>query len=63
LKAVGLVQASTTKPRCYEALDPAAFIAGVKALLESAPALELAATADAPVGRKKLTLKSKPKKA
>ena len=61
LKAVGLVQVSTTNPRCYEALDPAAFIAGVKALLESAPAL--AAMADAPVGRKKLTLKSKPKKA
>lgn len=63
LKAVGLVQVSTTNPRCYEALDPAAFIAGVKALLESAPAPELAATADAPSTRKKLTLKSKPKKA
>lgn len=63
LKAVGLVQVSTTNPRCYEALDPAAFIAGVKTLMESAPALELAATADAPLTRKKLTLKNKPKKA
>jgi hypothetical protein len=61
LKAVGLVQVSTTNPRCYEALDPAVFLAGVKVLLESAPAL--AATADAPVGRKKLTLKGKSKKA
>ena len=57
LKAVGLVQVSTTNPRCYEALDPAVFIAGVKTLMESAP--ELAA----PPKPKTLTLKGKPKKA
>src|SRR5450759_1950110 len=57
LKAVGLVQVSTTNPRCYEALDPAVFIAGVKTLMESAPAL------DAPPKPKTLTLKGKPKKA
>ena len=43
LKAVGLVQVSVSNPRCYEALDPAAFLAGVKTLMESAPALELTA--------------------
>lgn len=48
LKDVGLVQASKDKARCYELLDPAAFIAEVNALLESAP--------DA---RKTLTLKPK----
>ena len=57
LKAVGLVQVSTANPRCYEALDPAVFIAGVKTLMESAP--ELAA----PPKPKTLTLKGKPKKA
>ena len=56
LKAVGLVQVSTTNPRCYEALDPAAFIAGVKTLMESAP--ELTALPKP----KTLTLKGKPKK-
>lgn len=56
LKAVGLAQVSTENPRCYEALDPAAFIAGVKTLMESAPAL------DAPPKSKTLTLKGKPKK-
>jgi hypothetical protein len=61
LKAVGLVQVSTTNPRCYEALDPAVFLAGVKTLELTAPAL--AATADAPSTRKTLTLKGKPKKA
>jgi len=57
VKAVGLVQVSTTNPRCYEALDSAAFLAGVKTLMESAPAL------DAPPKSKTLTLKGKPKKA
>lgn len=57
LKAVGSVQVSTTNPRCYEALDPAAFLAGVKTLMESAPALTATAKP------KKLTLKSKSKKA
>ena len=57
LKAVGLVQVSISNPRCYEALDPAAFIAGVKTLMESAPALT------APPKPKTLTLKGKPKKA
>ena len=56
LKAVGLVQVSTTNLRCYEALDSAAFLAGVKTLMESAPALEV------PPKPKTLTLKSKPKK-
>ena len=61
LKAVGLVQVSTANPRCYEALDPAVFIAGVKTLMESAPELETASTA--PSTRKKLALKNKSKKA
>ena len=57
LKAVGLVQVSATNPRCYEALEPAGFNAGVKTLMESAP--ELTALPKP----KTLTLKGKPKKA
>ena len=60
LKAVGLVQVSPSNTRCYEALDPKAFIA---TLLESASETGIAAMADAPVERKTLTLKGKQKKA
>jgi hypothetical protein len=37
LKAVGLVQVSLTNPRCYEVLDPAAFIADAARLRGSEP--------------------------
>lgn len=60
LKAVGLVQVSPSNARCYEVLDPKAFIA---TLLESASETGIAPMADAPVERKTLTLKGKQKKA
>ncbi len=58
LKAAGLVQPSTTHPRCYELGSPQAFIAEVNALLESKPELVMAEEVNAPA-RKKLTIKGK----
>ena len=63
LKDVGLVGTTATNPRCYELLDPTAFIAEVSALLESSPQLGMAATANATTEGKTLTLKGRPKKA
>lgn len=62
LKSLGLVQTSKTNPRCYEVLDPTAFMAEVNALLESAPDIDMAATANVTAASKKLTLKDKPMK-
>lgn len=62
LKDVGLVGTMATNRRCYELLDPTAFIAEVNALLETSPELGLAATANATTEGKTLTLKGRPKK-
>lgn len=56
LKHVGLVQVSQSNPRCYELCSDAPFLAEVATLMRSAPVL------DAPIERKTLTLKGKPKR-
>lgn len=63
LKSLGLVQASKTNPRCYELMDATVFMAEVNALLESAPDIGMAATANVTAASKKLSLKDKPMKA
>ncbi|NMM15473.1 MAG: hypothetical protein HHJ17_18295 [Rhodoferax sp.] len=62
LKSLGLVRTLKTNRRCYELIDPSAFMAEVNALLESAPDIAMAATANANTGGRKLTLKDKPMK-
>lgn len=60
LKSIGIVQTSKSNPRCYELLDSTAFMAEVNELLETSPDIAMAATANATVTRKKLSLKDKP---
>ena len=62
LKSLGLVQTSQTNPRCYELMDATAFMVEVNAVLESAPDIAMAATANVITTSKKLTLKDKPMK-
>jgi len=63
LKDIGLVGTMASNQRCYEMLDPKAFIAEINVLLQSSPEDGAVAMAAGINSGKTLTLKGRPKKA